>query len=326
LGAGAALLAVAGLVRETSILAATALVPKSDTPHRWMRALGALALCCAPIVIWTAVLSFRHDPPTGQRNFAMPFVALVDKVRSIVALWRSDGFSVGVRGEVCAVIALLTNVGFMLLRPKPANPWWRLGTPFALLVLVLGGAVWEGAPSAATRAVLPLTLAFNVLVPRGSRGLGLLIAGNLTVLSATTILQAPASEQTLFARGVTCNYVGWHPEERLDGRSWRWAGPAPAFVILHNPTREYLSVTLVFQLSSVVDRIVAIDAPGRADVVALRGGQRVAVRVGPFALAPGDTDVTFDSKEPPWIEPVASGRSLTFNVQDLYAVVTLPAR
>ena len=327
--AAAGLFALAGLVRETSVLAALSLLPPPGTPRRWLRAFQVLALCGGPILIWTAVLALRHGHVAGVRNFALPFAALVGKVRIIATLQRMHGFSAGVRGELCAVVALLTQVGFMLFRPQPAKAWWRLGAPFALLVLVLGTAVWEGEPSAATRAVLPLTLAFNLLAPNGPRGLLLLAAGNLTLLSATTILSPPASEQTLFAHAVTSRYGdGWFGAEQHDGRSWRWAsGLEPAVLSIHNPTGDVLSVTLEFQLSSKVDRLVKISAPGLTDGVALRGDRRIPVRVGPFALPPGTTDVTFDSRDPPWIEQVASGRRLTFAVHELYAVVAeVPGR
>jgi hypothetical protein len=191
------------------------------------------------------------------------------------------------------------------------------------LALLLGGAVWEGEPSAATRVVLPLTLAFNVLAPRGPRGLVLLVAGNLTLLSATTLLSPLASEQTLFVRTVTASpAAGWREPEQRDGRSWRWAsGSTPAVLRLHNPTGDLLAVTLEFQLSSMVDRRVTVAVPGRIDDVEVRGGRRVPVRTGPFALPPGETDVIFDSREPPWSEQAASGRKLSFAVQELYAEV-----
>jgi hypothetical protein len=324
----AALFALAGLVRETSILAVPTLLSPPGAPRRWRRAFAAVALCCGPTLVWAAVLALRYGHVGGERNFALPFSALVGKLRSIAALQRVHGFSAGIRGEIWAVVALLTQVGFMLFRPRPANPWWRLGAPFALLVVVLGAAVWEGEPSAATRAVLPLTLAFNMLAPRGARGLLLLVAGNLTVLSATTILSAPASEQTVFVHGVSSSSgAGWLEPEQADGHSWRWAsGASPAVLRLHNPSGEALSVTLEFRLSSVVDRRVTIAAPGTIDDVALHGNHRLPVRVGPFALPPGDTNVTFDSRAPPWIEQVASGRRLAFAVQDLYAVVAAPER
>jgi hypothetical protein len=325
---GALLLAAAGFVRETSVFAAVALVPPGGAAQRRMRALAPAVLVAAPIAIWIGVLSLRYSDAAGARNFALPFAQLVAKARAIAAAWRVHGFTIGIRGEVAALVALSTQVGFLIARRRPGDLWWRLGAPFALLVLVLGEAVWEGEPSAAARVALPLTLAFNVLVPRDRRGLALLIAGNLTVVSATHILTLPSSEQTIFTRGVTCAYAGgWHGREHLGGHDWRWAsGAAPAVVHMHNPTGEPLRVTLELGLRSVVERRVSIRAPGGDQRVDVPPDRRVAVRVGPFALAPGDADVTFDSAEPAWIEPGEAGRHLTMAVEDLYAVVSAPVR
>jgi hypothetical protein len=319
----ATLFGLAGLVRETSVLAAPALLPQPETPRRWRRALVAVVLCCGPTLVWGAVLALRHGHVTGARNFALPFAGVLGRVRTLAALERVQGFSAGVRGEIWAVLALGTQAGFMLLRPRPANPWWRLGAPFALLFLLLGGAVWEGEPSAATRVVLPLTLAFNVLAPRGRRALLLLAAGNLTLLSAATNLSPLASEQTVYVHGVTASPgAGWGEPEQRDGRSWRWAsGSMPAVLRFHNPTPDVLAVTLEFQLSSIGDRRVTVAVPGTIDDVEVRAGRRVPVRLGPFALPPGETDVTFDSREPPWSEQAASGRKLSFAVHELYAEV-----
>jgi hypothetical protein len=324
----ALLFAVAGFVRETSVLAVAALIPVAGTPNRGRRALRAAALVIAPTAIWVGVLALRYGQTAGARNFAPPLVEVAAKARAIAAAWRVHGFSGAVRGELCAVIALLTQVGFMLARPRPRDAWWRLGTPFALLVLVLGEAVWEGDPSAATRAVLPLTLAFNVLVPRNLRGLALLVAGNLTLVSAPRILDLPTSEQTVFARGVAVRYAaGWHAVEHLDERAWRWAsGAVPAVIRVRNPTRDALPVTLELGIRSVVDRQIAIRAPGSEIRVQVPPSYRAAVRIGPFTIPPGDTDVTFATSEPPWVEPSAGGRSLTLSVEELRAVVGAPVR
>jgi hypothetical protein len=327
--AGALWLAAAGLVRETSILAAAALWPGDGTAQRRRRALVAVALIVAPTALWIAILAWRYGGDTaGARNFAPPLAAIAGKARVVAAAWRVHGFTAGIRGEVWAVMALLTQVGFMIARPRPRELWWRLGAPFAALVLVLGPAVWEGEPSAATRAVLPLTLAFNVLVPRTRRGLVLLLAGNLTLLSATFNLRVPSSEQTVFTRGVTASYQGgWHSLERLDGRTWRWAsGDGPAVLRMHNPNAEPVPVTLDFGLRSVAERRVSIRAPGRDERIEVPPDHRVAVRFGPFTLPPGDADVTFESAEPPWREPGDGARGLTMSVEELYAEVPAAVR
>src|SRR4030095_17190637 len=103
-----------------------------------------------------------------------------------------------------AVLALAVQVGFVLARPRPREPWWAVGATFALFAFFLSDPVWEGNLGAATRVLLPLTLAFNVLVPRTRRGLIVLVLGNLTVLSAANALRpGPQSYEPAFEGGVT---------------------------------------------------------------------------------------------------------------------------
>ena len=49
-------------------------------------------------------------------------------------------------------------------------------------MLVVGPAVWDGIPGAITRVVLPMTLAFNILVPRHRWFLPLWVLGNANLL------------------------------------------------------------------------------------------------------------------------------------------------
>ncbi|HLP26971.1 MAG TPA: hypothetical protein VK477_14920, partial [Acidobacteriota bacterium] len=76
-------------------------------------------------------------------------------------------------------LALQTTV--LWRRRDPASPWWRIGAAYSVLLLFLGPWVWSGY-WAACRAVLPLTIAFNLLLPAGRTFWPLLIVGNLTAL------------------------------------------------------------------------------------------------------------------------------------------------
>jgi hypothetical protein len=77
------------------------------------------------------------------------------------------------------------------LRWRPAERWWRVGAAFAGMMLFLSTPVWEGYPGASTRVLLPMTLAFNVLVPRTGRWLPILLAGNLTVAASVFEFSPP---------------------------------------------------------------------------------------------------------------------------------------
>ena len=123
---------------------------------------------------------------------------------------------------LAAVLGLVVQAGFFLLRWRPEDRWWRVGATFAGLLLFLSTPVWEGYPGAATRVLLPMTLAFNLLVPAGGRWLPVLIAGNLGVLAAVQEFRPPVEFHTLRADPVLEGSVharpgpGWHGPETLE--------------------------------------------------------------------------------------------------------------
>jgi hypothetical protein len=324
---GAAILGAAGLVRETSVLCAAAFAPMTTTttaPERraWPRAMVAAILCVGPTFVWSALLSRHYASSVGTRNFDLPLVSFARKVGEVWRTWRNSGFNLEARTNLWAVVALGTQTAFLLLRPRLELVWWRIGAAFAVLGICLGWSVWEGSPSAAPRALLPLTLAFNLLAPRSRRGLLLLLAGNLTVLSAPDIVRSVPSEQSFFRAGVTCRYqAGWHGAEALGRRTWRWAS-GPASLTIENPTPSPLVATLDFGIASVTARTVTVQAPPEAQApersLWLAPQRRIAQRYGPIVLHPGATTLRFDSPEAPWIEPRSGGRALTFSIHDLY--------
>jgi hypothetical protein len=323
---GAAVLGAAGLVRETSVLCAAAFAPTTAPERRvWPRAIVGAIVCVAPTFVWSALLSHHYGAGVGTHNFDLPFVSFARKVEEVWRTWRDRGFNLETRTNLWTVVALGTQIAFLLLRPRLELVWWRIGAAFAALGIFLGWSVWEGSPAAAPRALLPLTMAFNLLAPRSRRGLLLLLAGNLTVLSALDIARSVPSEQSFFQAGVTCRYqTGWQATEGLGRRTWRWAS-GPASLTIQNPTSSPLVANLAFGIASVTARTVTIQAPPQAQAaelsVSLAPHRRISQRYGPIVLRPGPTTLRFDSAEPPWIEPKPGGRPLTFSIHDLYLTV-----
>ena len=76
------------------------------------------------------------------------------------------------------------QAGFILWRWRAwsTSPWWRIGAAYTALMAVAGASVWEGHPGAIPRVVLPLTVAFNMLLLRERRFWPLFVLGNLAVL------------------------------------------------------------------------------------------------------------------------------------------------
>jgi hypothetical protein len=56
---------------------------------------------------------------------------------------------------------------------------------------LLSYSIWEGDPGAIVRVVLPMSVAFNVLVVRSRWFWPLVVAGNLTVLHGIHMIRVP---------------------------------------------------------------------------------------------------------------------------------------
>ena len=338
--AAAIALGLAGLVRETSVLCAAAFWPSErDGPQSPQdqkdpqgpnvaarrRAVLAMIVCVGPIALWTAILFKHYGRIGGLHNIAPPFFALPNKVRELAGVWRTRGFDPAMRDEILLAAALAVQIGFLIARPQPQQPWWRIGASFAAFAAFLGWPVWEGFPSAAARALLPVSLAFNRLVPRTRRGLLLLAVGNLGVLTVPDLVDSIGpTEQLTFVDGVGARYeAGWMVPEHAGRDTWRWAS-GTATLTLDNPSVSPRTVTLDFQLRSVLARSVTVSAatnPVRADTFTLLPDRTVPVHLGPFALSPGKTTVVFSTDWPAWIEPGPARRPLAFSVHRLYASV-----
>jgi hypothetical protein len=324
-GAAALALGLAGLVRETSVLCAAAFLPKDPNWAARRRAMLATIICVGPIALWTAILFRHYGRIGGLHNIAPPFFALATKVRLLADTWQTHGFDRDMRDEILFAATLAVQIGFLIARPQPQQPWWRIGASFAAFAAFLGWPVWEGFPSAAVRALLPVSLAFNRLVPRTRRGLLLLAVGNLGVLTVPDLVDSIVpTPQLTFVDGVGARYeAGWMVPEHAGRDTWLWAS-GTATLALDNPNASPRLVTLDFQLRSVLARSVTVSiatSPVSAGSFTLLPDRTEPVHLGPFALPPGRTTVLFSTDSPAWIEPGPARRPLSFSVHRLYASV-----
>ena len=150
----------------------------------------------APLAVWVALLwsVFGEPSNAGQRNFAAPFEAYLGKWYETVQDLRANGWEFMPKWTLVMLVSLTVQFLVILLRPQWSSLWWRIGASYAVLLIFLGEAVWEGYPGAAARVVVPLTLAFNVVVPRGRWWWPVLLLGNLSALSAVDQLRPPGHE------------------------------------------------------------------------------------------------------------------------------------
>jgi hypothetical protein len=158
-------LAVAGLVRETSLLGATVLWPNGSPGKRpWLAALASCALAILPLLAWVAWLSWAVPQANalGKGNFDWPGVSLLRHCRICAGQLAGGNYDSRYLFGLVGALGLGFQSVDILLRPRYSELWWRIAVGFALLFWVLGDNVWKGYWSAA-RAVLPMTFAFNLL-------------------------------------------------------------------------------------------------------------------------------------------------------------------
>lgn len=328
---GAALLALATLGKETSVLALPALLRWPARGWRpWLKLAARSALVVVPLAAWMLYIRLRL-PPTidgvGLNNFTLPLAGFFEKWIILVGELGRDGWLRPLNHTLAALVALTVQAAFVLLRWQPGKIWWRVGAPFALLLAMVGAPVWEGYPGAFTRVVLPLTLAFNVLVPRGRRWLPVLLAGNLSVIAGLGELAPPLRDFYRVAGGerpVAALTVergdGWYQAESDGTNAWRW-GRQRAVLRLTNNSRRPLEIRMGAELSGITNRHMEFRVNGRATFNApvLRRGVRH--EFPSFVAPPGTTLVEFATDQPAVRPASGDPREMSLSVGNIVITV-----
>jgi hypothetical protein len=334
---GALIMGIAGLGKDTSILCGAALRPADPSnPRTWAPWIARGALLLVPLAAWMLYLrlSLGHGDDIGARNFAWPFAGLMNKVQDTVSsavAERHYPFPTITRYDGVVLVGLLAQFFFFAFRIRWRDPWWRVGAAYAILMMFLGDAVWENYPSAAARVLLPMTLAFNVCVPR--RGLWpiLLIAGNLGVFASADLLKPPGRESFVVegpkelrvnpndGKAVEAVFgpKNWWKPEKSRWDYFRWS-MGDSSVALHNPQAFGIMTDITFKLRSV-DRRGAIVTLGGKVVWrnTLEPAEVTPVTLSDVYLPPGDTVILFSSDRPAAFPGNVDRRRLTFMVRDL---------
>lgn len=328
-----AVLALSGLAKETNLLGAAALIPRAWRPASgWALAAARALLIAAPLALWFVYISLRVGPAAdaGYRNFDLPFAAYVRKwSETIGALGDISWAGPAALWSLVALVVLTVQFLFLVARPRWTEAWWRIGASFALLMIFLGDAVWEGFPGAASRVLLPMQLAFNVLVPSGRGWMALLIAGNLTLLAAPSVLRSPGNnlaytlrvDSALFAnaqgRTIRVEYSPeWHGPEQGSAGYRIWARESAALSVF-NPHAFPLELRLRFEMNAEGARGIQLRRSGESLwAVTIPEGGKVAASLPRIVLAPGENRFEFVTDQPARMRP-PDPRPLAFCVHNL---------
>jgi len=169
--AGSVLLSLSMLSKPTGgLLLARYLGSWPADRREWARRAGLILLAlAAPVALQLYIRHVFGCVPTGQGNLGLPFV---DLIREEMANWKQlAGTRFGNAPwewpffEFSAPLSLLVQASYFAVRRELRSPLWWLGATFAVLFLSLTHLVLVE-QLASTRTVLPLTLAFNLLLAR----------------------------------------------------------------------------------------------------------------------------------------------------------------
>lgn len=192
-----AIVGVAGLARETSLLAASMFARLlSHKPRTWVRVAALVIICAIPLALWLDYLRsiYRSTAFEGGGNVTTPFAGLVFEVKMLRHAVSDPSVRPVWLPTVGAFVAFLTQATIAivsLVKRETRTPWAWVATSFAALALFMHPVVWEGWPGAFTRVLLPLSVGANVLLARNARTSWVLIVlANLSVVSGVMLFKA----------------------------------------------------------------------------------------------------------------------------------------
>lgn len=328
-GGAVGTLALAGLARETSLVA----VPGFwERPWLSWRNLLRTFAAVAPLAAWVVYVRWRAGSGgTGMRNFDWPLAGWIGKWRPTFAALTDPGDHLLAWATLLATLALTAQVAYFVLHRRLEERWWRVGATYVAFFVFLGPAVWEGFPGAATRVLLPLTLAFNVLASRKRAPLAWLLAGNLAVgaglIAVKDVPRDPTEAAAERAHGTACVASlreGWFGRESDPNHAWFWSGGRSTVALEAWPKADR-PVRLDFALRAISPRTVVIRQDGR-ELWRGEAGTALASRQSvPIALTNGRTTIEFSSATPPIREaPNPDARPLSFALYDSRLILPVP--
>jgi hypothetical protein len=316
-------LAAAGLARETALAALVALWQGPWRSARaWTGNLVRTGLVALPLLAWMLYVRWRIGAGNqGLGNLTWPVVGWVEKWGETVTDYaRHPEFGWLITTTLLATIGLTVQAAFLLRRPRWKNGWWRAGLTGVALMVMLGTAVWEGHPGAATRVLLPMTVSFAVVAVRAGASWRWIAAGSLPVFSGVLALWhvPPAALELDAGRIAGGSYVakigdGWYGLEEGRGATWAWSA-GPATLVVETSPRATTPLRLRLNVRAFTPRTLEVR---EGDTILFRGPVTTSYTwIDLPALVPrqqGQLHLELRSPEPPVPENTQPGsRGLAF--------------
>jgi hypothetical protein len=184
----AAIVGIAGLGRETNLLAAAA-QPLPRDRRGCVRLAIAFVLAIIPLLVWEDYLRsiYRSTIFAGADAFSAPGTSLASVWMGAWAEARTAGWFSAEWFAVALLFSLIVQAAYVLARRDFKLPWWRVAAAYVGLMLLLDPIVANPHTGAISRVLLPLTVGFNILLAsetRPTRFWPWFVAGNLHLLSS----------------------------------------------------------------------------------------------------------------------------------------------
>jgi len=148
-----------------------------------------------PFVLWLAYLYWSDYGvvlSSGEHNLALPLSAIITKWQvTLLEIWINPWSETFARFSFLTLLSLTIQAIFLLWQRDWTSPWWRVGVAYVGLMCILGPAVWDGHQFAASRVLLPMTVAFNVQLARMGGLWPLAVLGNVSVVAGLETLRVP---------------------------------------------------------------------------------------------------------------------------------------
>ena len=327
------LFAAAGLCRETALLSLSVFldIKKGENWITFQR-LKLIIISILPLSLWLIYIRYQTGLlDSGIGNLTWPLFAYLNKWETTLDAFSSHTDFLLTLTTLLALVGISVQALYIFRTFDFSSMWYRLGASYTLLMLFLGQAVWDGFPGAAQRVLLPLTLAFNVIVRRRRTHLLIIIAGNLAVVSGLlTLKDVPHDSHELYSGSV--NHIativrisdGFYGCENTFRHRWSWCSGHGVLEFETWPKKSGI-ITVGFKLRSLANRKVTALSQGNLVYAAeINEAKREGVLRIPFKAGLARIDFISDGKAVPETSALAA-RQLAFALYDL-TVVTVTAK
>jgi len=326
--AGAGILALAALVRTTSLIGFIGL---AEFPPPWKEAFrktlirGLIAV--VPVALWVIYVLWRfrgREAGFDGGNLALPFRGMMEKLGefSVTAThgpirWHRFVFEIYKSYDLHAlltIVAVVTQSIFIALHREWRNPLWRWGAVAVLYFSCISFLSWES-HFTITRHALPMTLVFNLLLAARPTKAWLIwfLLGNcfvpfgLRYFDGMREFRTPPPQREFKIEGpaesttrIAVSYgEGWSDQQWWPATTWRWARGASATLLLRNAGPLAAGVELRFVTRTRRPRKLELRSGEKLMwSTALPAGRQVIVIPG-LDLPPGETRLVFTTDGPP---------------------------